>query len=169
VSNRVEVPIGANSASAIQQKIQGTTPSNNTPTAAAIEAATAYLATVNDPSNKVIVLATDGLPNCASGRDSSTSDVDGAVAAISAAKAAGFLVYVIGIGPSVGNLNNFASAGGTGQYYPATSPQDLTTALAAISTRIASCSFALATTLPDPNNVAVYLDKGLIKQDPNNG
>ena len=82
---------------------------------------------------------------------------------------AGFLVYVIGIGPSVGNLNNFAAAGGTGQYYPATSPQDLANALTAISTIVASCSFALATTPPDQNNVAVYLDKGLLQQDPSNG
>ena len=170
VSNQVEVPVGANSASAIQQRIQSTSPANNTPTAAAVKAATAYLKTVNDPSNKVILLATDGQPNCApGGKDNSTPDVDGTVAAIAAAKAAGFLVYVIGIGPSVGNLNNFAAAGGTGQYYPATSPQDLANALAAISTRVASCSFTLATTPPDPGNVAVYLDKVLLPQDPSNG
>jgi len=168
VSNQVEVPVSANSAHAIQQVIAATSPANNTPTAAAITAATAYLKTVNDPNNKVILLATDGQPNCAPG-GASNSDVDGTIAAITAAKTAGFQVYVIGIGPSVGNLDKFAAAGGTGKYFPATSTKDLVDALASISVTVGSCSFMLATAPPDTNNVAVYLDKSLLKRDPNNG
>ena len=53
--------------------------------------------------------------------------------AIAAAKAAGFPVYVIGIGPSTGNLDKFAVAGGTTNYFPATSPQAMTDAFASIS------------------------------------
>jgi hypothetical protein len=167
VSSQVEVPIAANAGSQIESAIQSTKPENNTPTAAAIIAATAYLKTVNDPNNKVILLATDGQPNCKSGsRDSSTPDVDGTIAAIQAARQAGFLVYVVGIGPSVGNLNSFADAGGTTQYYPATSPTQLAAALASISTTVASCTFTLATKPPDVNNVAVYLDKAIVQQDP---
>jgi hypothetical protein len=170
VSNRVEVAIGPDSASGIQEQIASTSPQNNTPTAQAIKAAVGYLNGVSDPGNKVILLATDGQPNCASG-GSSTPNVDATIAEIAAAKEAGYQVYVIGIGPSVGNLNNFAQAGGTGEYFPATSPQQLADALAQISSVVASCSFTLAKppTGADLTNVAVYLDKNLVKQDADNG
>ena len=91
------------------------------------------------------------------------------VDSLAAAKAAGFPVYVIGIGPSVGNLDNFAQAGGTGKYYPATSAQELSAALASISKAVASCSFSLLSTPPDIDNIAVYLDKSLIPKDSANG
>ena len=168
VNAGVEVLISASSVAAIQQQIGNVSPGGNTPTAAAITAATAYLNTVADANSKAILLATDGEPNCKGG-SSSTADLDGTVMAITAARAAGFLVYVIGIGPSVGNLDNFAQAGGTGQYYPATSSQDLAGALKAISTAVTTCSFTLATAAPDPNNVAVYLDKSIVPQDSING
>jgi len=169
VSNGVEVQIGANSASTIQSQIAGVTPASNTPTAAAVTTATAYLKTVSDNSNKVILLATDGEPNCAAGGNSSTTDRQGTINAITAAKNAGFLVYVIGIGPEVGNLNDFASAGGTGTYFPATSSADLASALASISKAVATCTFTLSATPPDVTNVAVYLDKNLVTQDAANG
>jgi hypothetical protein len=168
VSNGVEVAVGAGTASAIQSQINGVSPANNTPTAAAITAATAYLKTVTDPNNKVILLATDGEPNCKGGNASST-DVPGTEAAITAAKDAGFLVYVIGIGPSVGNLDSFAQAGGTGSYYPATSPAELAAALAAISTAVGTCTFTLTTKPPDVNNLAVYVDGKLVQKDDANG
>jgi len=172
VSTAVEVAVGAaNAASDIQTQIADpkNSPANNTPTAAAITAATTYLKTVNDSNNKVILLATDGEPNCKAGGNSGDSDVQGTVTAIGAALAAGFKVYVIGIGPSVGNLDNFAQAGGTTKSFPATSPQDLTAALASISKAVTTCTFALAKAPPDPNNIAVYLDKNLVAKDPTNG
>jgi hypothetical protein len=169
VSNQVEVPIGPSSAASIQSTIAPIKPGNNTPTAAAITAATTYLKGVKDSNTKVILLATDGQPNCKAGGSSADTDVEGTVAAIKAASDAGFRVYVIGIGPSVGNLDNFAVAGGTTQHYPATSPDELAAALAAISTTIASCTFTLAKAPPDTNNVAVYLDKNLVANDPANG
>jgi hypothetical protein len=169
VSNGVEVGVAAGSASAIQTAIAGVTPGANTPTAKAVTTATAYLQSVADPNNKAILLATDGEPNCKSGGSSSTTDVPGTVAAIEAALTAGFKVYVIGIGPSVGNLDNFAQAGGTNHYFPATSASDLANALKEISTEVASCTFTMSEEPPDPNNVAVYLDGKLISNDPANG
>jgi Mg-chelatase subunit ChlD len=170
VSSGVEVAIGApNAVSAIQAQIEGVSPKNNTPTSAAITAATAYLKSVTDQNNRVILLATDGQPNCKSGSRDTTSDEQGTIAAIQAASAAGFRVYVIGIGPSVGNLDNFAQAGGTGQYYAATSAEELANALVSISKTVASCSFAMSQSPPDSNNVAVYLDGKLLNMDPSNG
>jgi type IV pilus assembly protein PilY1 len=113
-------------------------------------------------------LATDGEPNCASG-STSASNLPATVDAIIAARAAGFLVYVIGIGPSVGNLDNFAAAGGTTNYFPATSPQAMTDAFTSISKAVSTCTFNLTQAPPDANNVAVYLDKSLVAKDSANG
>jgi hypothetical protein len=168
VTNGVEVPISSNSVSAIQNQIANTKTGGNTPTAQTIQAVTTYYKTVNDSNNHVILLATDGEPNCASG-GSSTPNVQATIDAITAAYQAGFTVYVIGIGPSVGNLDNFAQAGGTGHYYPATSPQALTDAFSTISKAVTTCTFTSPTSPPDVNNVAVYLDKNLVQKDNANG
>ena len=170
VNSGVEVPIAATAVPDIEAQIARTSPSNYTPTAQAIEAATAYLQTVDDPNDKYILLATDGEPNCAPGQRSTiTENVQGTVDALAAAKAAGFPVYVIGIGPSVGNLDNFAQAGGTNNYYPATSPEALTEAFASISKLVATCTFTSEEPPPDPNNVAVYLNKQLVPKDDADG
>jgi hypothetical protein len=168
VNPGVEVEISTTSASSIQTQIEKAVPGSSTPTAKAVNAALTYLKTVTDQSNKVILLATDGEPNC-KGDVSKESDVDGTITAITAAKSAGFPVYVIGIGPSVGNLDNFAQAGGTGKFFPATSSEELVKALAAISKAVASCTFSLSTPPPDINNIAVYLDKNLIPKNDSNG
>ena len=170
VSNGVEVAVSGTSVSTVQTQIGSTKPGGNTPTAQAITAATAYLKTVNDNNNHVILLSTDGEPNCASG-GSSTPNVQATVDAITAAKSAGFLVYVIGIGPQAAltNLQSFAVAGGTGSYYPATSPQALTDAFASISKLVATCVFTSTQPPPAPDNVAVYLNKNLVTKDDLNG
>jgi hypothetical protein len=168
VNSGVEVAIAPTSVSVIQSVIANTQPGGNTPTAQAIQAATAYLQTVNDQNTKSILLATDGEPNCGSGSNSAPN-VQAAVEVIAAAKASGFLVYVIGIGPSVGNLDNFAAAGGTTNYFPAISPQAMSDAFTAISNSITTCTFNLTQTPPDVNNVAVYLDKSLVAKDRVNG
>jgi len=161
------VPIAPGSSAIIQATIAGVTPGGSTPTRLAINNAAAYLKTLTDTNGKYILLATDGEPNCLnSGRDggggAGAADVPGTVAAIAAA-ASSFKVYVIGIGPEIGNLDNFAMAGGTGHYYPALSPQDLNAALAAIVGAVASCTFSLGNVPPDPSNVAIEFngDSGL--------
>jgi hypothetical protein len=170
VNSGVEVQISTSSVSAIQNQINRTSPGGNTPTAQAIEAATTYYKGVNDGNNHVILLATDGEPNCKPGESNSTTNVPGTVDAITAAAAAGYPVYVIGIGPSVGNLDNFAVAGGTGHYYPASSPEELASAFASISQLVTTCTFALSLAAgADLDNVAVYLDKHLVQKDGTNG
>ena len=169
VNPGVEVEISATSVPKIQEVMANTQLGNNTPTAQAIAAATAYLKTVKDGNNKFILLATDGEPNCRGTGDNTTPNVDGTIAAITAAKAAGFPVYVVGIGPSVANRDNFARAGGTDKAFLATTPQELTDAFAAISQAVTTCTFSFAEPPEDPNNVAVYLDGKLVAKDPANG
>jgi hypothetical protein len=171
VNAGVEVPISPTSVATINTQIAATTPNGNTPTAQAIQAATAYLQTVNDQNSKYILLATDGEPNCLPNGKNGDANVQGTIDAITAAKAAGILVYVIGIGPpaSLGNLDSFAAAGGTTNYFPATSPQALSDAFASISQAVTTCTFTLAQASPDPGNIAVYMDGNLLKKDDPNG
>jgi hypothetical protein len=171
VASAPQVPIAANSAATIQSQVNAATPGSYTPTADALEKATAYLKTVNDGNSKAILLATDGMPNCPKSGSSTTDDLPGAEAAATAAAAAGFPVYVVGIGPqaSISNLNKLASDGGTGNYYPATSPEQLTTALGQIAKIVASCTFTPTQPPSDPSLVYVYVDKNLIQQNASNG
>jgi hypothetical protein len=183
VSTTMEVPVKAGNGSAVQALVQSATLSLSTPTSAALKAATTYLKSLTDTNPKFILLATDGQPNCGvagggvGGRGGSgtpnlnTVDEVGAASAAAAAYAAGFPVYVIGIGPAkaLGNLDQIAKSGGTTQYYPVTSKQQLADAFASISKIVASCTFTLTKTPPDQNSVAVYLDKNLVPKDAGNG
>jgi hypothetical protein len=168
----VEVPIGADDApAAIRAEIAAITPAGETPTAAAITEATAYLETVTDANSRVILLVTDGKPDCGGDQPSVyVDDVDGTVNAITAAFDAGFLVYVvgIGIGASAANMDAFARAGGTGAHYTAQSPDGLAMALASIS-KAATCTFALDMMPPERARVEVYLNGHLVPQDANGG
>jgi hypothetical protein len=164
----MEVPIGPDSAAAVKTQLENATTSLSTPTASALNAATAYLLTVNDSRPKFILLATDGQPNCKGGNINNT-DVPGATAAAKAAYDAGFPVYVVGIGPNLSVLTGLADAGGTNDYYPVSNPQQLVDAFASISKLVASCTFTLSKKPPDLNNVAVYLDKKLVQKDDVNG
>jgi hypothetical protein len=172
VEDAPQVPIGPDSAAAIQSRLAALTTQTSTPTTAALTAATSYLRTVNDSNNKAILLATDGLPNCGSGGGGGTGsdDLPGATAASAAARQAGFPVYVIGIGPNLSNLEALAQAGGTGNYYPVTSTAALNAALSSIAQVVAAtCTFKANTTPPDKDLVYVYVDKRLVNQSDSNG
>jgi len=162
VSPGAEVGVGPGTATKIQSAMTSNSPGNQTPTTAAINAAVAYYKTVNDGLAHYILLATDGQPNCDPGTSSDINDttkLNAANAIAAALTTANIKTYVIGIGLSVGSLDNFAQAGGTGNYYPATSPDALTAALNSIIVSVASCSFKMSATPDDPGNLGVYLDK----------
>src|ERR1019366_4172379 len=145
VSSGVEVSIGPGKTDAIQTQISAAGNAGYTPTRAAIDAAVAYLKTVNDGNNKFILLATDGEPNCGSGGLGSTSsDLDATLTAVQNAVVAGYKVYVIGVGTETGNLTGLAQAGGTEKFYSALTPEDLTAALSTVvSTVTAGCTYEL--------------------------
>jgi threonine dehydrogenase-like Zn-dependent dehydrogenase len=128
------------------------------------------MTTLTTPNKKFMLLATDGEPNCGgSPADIMKDDVAGASAAAASALAAGFPVYVVGIGPVGANLTQLAKSGGTNDYYPATSPEQLAEALTAISKVVGSCTYKVADPPPDSENVAVYVNKQQIAKDANEG
>jgi hypothetical protein len=167
VSPAPQVAVGANTASAIKSQLASLTTEQSSPTTAALNVATAYLKKLNDGNSKAILLATDGLPTCAG--SSRSDDLLGAESAATAAKKAGFPVYVIGIGPDVSNLNSLAVAGGTHSYYSATSTSALDGALSSIVKVVSLCSFKADKAPPNKDLVYVYVDHQLVAQDPDDG
>jgi hypothetical protein len=169
--------MAANTADAIKSQLATINTSLGTQTRSAISAATVYLQTLNDGSNKVILLATDGEPNCldytpadSGGVSVGGDDMSGTATEVGKAKSAGFPVYVIGIGPDVSNLNTLAVAGGTGSYYPATSATEINNALKLIATMVTlTCKFKVTTIPPDKDLATVYVDKNLVAKDDDNG
>jgi hypothetical protein len=161
-------------AAAVIAGIDATTPAGNgTPTGAAINAAVAYLQGLTSKNPKYILLATDGQPSCAALPTSSPgSDVGGPYAetAVTAALAAGFPTFVLGVSTmssgEVKILNALADEGGKPRpnaplthFYLGTSQAELTAAMAAITGQAATCTFPLNPPPPvmnDPSKLGMY-------------
>jgi hypothetical protein len=131
-------------ASPFQAAFSATGPSGGTPTAPALEGAIASARTVKAAGKNVaVVLATDGEPNDCS---SSVSAVENVAAA---GLADGIKTYVIGVGPSTGNLNSFAQKGGSNAAImiptndAAQVSADLIKAVNQIASSLLGCSYAL--------------------------
>ena len=164
VSSEVEVPVGPDGADAVMDWLDAMTFSLSTPTGAALDVATTYLKTLPDTRPKMVLLATDGDPNCAEG---SLYNIDwpGASDAARASYEAGFPVFVVGIGPNAGNLSELAQAGGTNDFYSVSSAQALLDAFAAIGNLLDLCTYVVDAEPPDRDNVVVYLDNRSIERD----
>jgi hypothetical protein len=172
-------------------------PNGKTPTAAAVNAAVAYLRTLTDPNPKFLLLATDGLPNCGANAGVGGTgggmlpggmmpdDSPAAEAAVSAAKMAGFPTFVVGISTSSdamanATLNTLAVNGGypqTGaatQYYSVSDTASLQAALNKIIGMTLSCTIPLGDKPDNLSNVAVSAQDAQgkrieVPQDPTNG
>jgi hypothetical protein len=161
VSAGADVPVGAGKGTEIELRMLNTSLSSATPTRVAIEAATNYLLGIKDANPKYILLATDGQPNCTNPKRPSdnTSDLAATKQALVAAGKEGVKAFVIGVGPSVDNLNELADAGGTASFYPAASADQLAEALQAIAGQVISCTYPLGKVPPVLEKVGVFLEK----------
>jgi len=166
VTPGVQVDIALNSAPAIATALAGAGPGGNTPTTLAVNLAGDYLASLTTTNPRFIVLVTDGQPNCAGGNGG--ADDAAAIAAVAAQAARGFGTFVIGVATAsdqmaTATLTGMSTAGmharaGTPNYYVVNNTAELVTALDAIGTQVASCTFMLASAPPDANNVVVLAD-----------
>jgi hypothetical protein len=153
VNNGAEVPVAPMSAGAIATAINGAAPGSSTPTRAAMDAAVAYMKTLTDMNPKYILLATDGLPNCAANGGNNADDSPAAIASVMAAATAGFPTFVVGIGSTMADatLTSMANAGGVPQvggattFYQVNDTAQLETALGAILGVASSCVFNIGT------------------------
>ena len=182
--NTVAVPIAANNAGPIASQIANRTAADGqvtmgsrTPTRLAENAAVNYLNTVQSQNPKFILLATDGQPNCAASGSNSADDTPGSVAAVTAAMAAGYPTFVVGISAPAGAandaLNMMAVAGGypragSPQYYPVTSAAEFAAVLQTLVTIAGTCVFPV----PEPqnsdtdrNHIGVKVNGNEIQQD----
>lgn len=149
------VPRALNNAAAINTSITSKTNGDNTPTAAAIDAAVAGFTTLPPPmgSPPVIVLATDGLPNSCN----NLNDPEGAsVTAARNAYNAGIPVYVLAINQNSQHFQDVANAGQghvAGQpnitYFPVANVTQLEQAFQTIINGVISCDLSLTATIDD--------------------
>jgi hypothetical protein len=185
VGNGVAVPVGTNTAAAVQTAIMGRTAGNGgvsngsrTPTRLAENAGAAYMRGLADQNPKFIVLATDGLPNCAASGATDADDSAGAVTAVTDAAMSGIPTFVVGIATGGGmadtTLSNMANAGGypragSPTYYPVTSTMEFTATLQTLVGMATTCTF----TVPEPTgdtdraHIAVVVNGSELGRDPN--
>jgi hypothetical protein len=109
-------------AAAIMGSLNKIEPVGETPTGAAIRGACSYAKArkAADPGrNVVILLVTDGEPKAplSASKGGCNPTLEDAVAAAAECTAAGVKTYVLGVGPSLQNLNQIAQSGGTKQAY----------------------------------------------------
>jgi hypothetical protein len=165
VSLNVAVPVAPMNASAIATALAGRTDAfgnvtngSSTPTRAAENAAVTYLSTLTDPNPKFILLATDGQPNCPASGSMANDDSAAAIAAVAAAKTAGFPTFVVGIsagGAAEQVMNQMAVEGGypqtnqATQYYPVSSTAEFATVLRSLVATANTCMLNLP---PAPTN-----------------
>ena len=137
----------------------GVTNGSRTPTRLAENAGAAYMRGLNDQNPRFILLATDGLPNCAPGNtDTAADDSAGAVMAVADAAAMGIPTFVVGVatggmGTADTTLSNMANAGGypragSPTYYNVSSTAEFVSVLQTLVGVAASCTF----TVPNPPN-----------------
>jgi hypothetical protein len=178
ITDTIHVPIAASNAPAVVGAIGAARPEGDgTPTGDAVLAATRYLAGLQTQDNRFIVLATDGEPSCSpsGGGDKARAY---AVSAVTAAANQGFPVFVVGVATTKDTateaLNDMATAGGkprpdpnplATRYYLANTQAELTSALRAITSAVASCVFPLGTPPPVPNNIGLKVDGVLVARD----
>jgi hypothetical protein len=181
INDQIHVPIATSNAENVVSAIGATTPDGDgTPTGDAIRAGVRYLTGLQTPTDKYILLATDGEPSCAGvGSEGQENARPYAVAAVQEAVAQGFPVFVVGVATTKDTatqaLNDMANAGGVPRpalnplatrYYLANTQDELVTAFRAIAGEIASCVFPLSKPPPVPDNIAVKLDGAKLPQDP---
>jgi hypothetical protein len=174
-----KVNIGLGSGPGFTSYFNGRSPGGNTPAYVGLASALTYYNSIPvNTHGRYVLFATDGLPNCLNNDPNMTSETQ-TVAAVTALHTAGIPTYVLGFGDfSSGGqvLNDAAVAGGkpkpgTTKFYEATNAADLDMALMQIAGGIIvpSCSFALQSTPPDPNNVTVTVNGTPVPRSPSHG
>ncbi len=148
-------------------------PKGDTPTRAAVKGAITQAQAVlagHAGEKTVIVLVTDGEPyGCGITTNTQSQAEVANVANDVSAVAASIPTYVIGVGPSVANLDAVAAAGGTTSALqvtvgnPAQTTSDLLAAMATIRGQLASCDFAIPA---PPDGRTLDFDKVFVVRTP---
>jgi hypothetical protein len=162
-------PLAAGQSSALSSSIDAHSPSTNTPTGPALDGAIKHAkswAMAHPSHNVVVVLATDGEPTeCAPQDIPSIANL----ASVGVSGNPSVDTFVIGVGPSLDNLNAIAAAGGTGSAFlvdtGANVVQQFKAALNAIQQSALGCEY----TIPQPAMGMLDYDKVNVQYTPGNG
>jgi hypothetical protein len=194
LSSTIDLSPGPNQAGDVLALFTNTDPSGGTPTAAAIQLVGDMLVPrISRTHTEVMVLATDGGPNCNGSLDASTCACtsptppactvdncldDARTATIIASYASrGVPTYVIGLDSATqpfekSALSEMATAGGrpntaAGQpaYYSAEQVSQVNAAFAAITQSIARCALATPSRPSDPNAIEIQIDGVTVPKD----
>ena len=172
VDSGTVVSIDINHASEIAAALSPfvTGPGGGTPAHLGLQEALAtYQSQPPQVGGRYVLFATDGAPNCG-GDDGEAPTGPETVAAVRALAAAGIKTYVLGFGTvsteEARVLNEAAEAGGVPRattepyFFSADTEEELQTVLEQIAGGIVvpSCSFALNSPPPNPNDVTVLVD-----------
>jgi hypothetical protein len=153
-----------------------------TPTTAAMQGVLDHVPLSDGSRNNYVVLMTDGLPNCAGNPEAGVTPIIAALYAQSPS----VRTFVVGFGSETAPnpiasqatnpalLNDWAVAGhtdlpGSTKYYQASDATALMAAFKDIVVGVASCTFNVATTPPDPTLVVGYINGVAIANDLANG
>ncbi len=162
-------------ATAIKDKVYGidrTDLVGGTPTHAGFEEAREVLVgqDPNDGSERVIILVTDGEPNCFDGTGSPSPGDPGEPTEdqqrvtddiVDLHDNDDVTVYVVGYDLDTGLdeiMDTWADEGGTGTHYAANTENTLLTQMGTIAAGLAPCEYTLEDTVPDPEYVRVRID-----------
>lgn len=162
-------PLDAAHAAALSSSVAAHAPATDTPTAPALQGAIDHAkawASAHPGHGAVVVLATDGDPT-----ECNPMDIP-SIANLAAAGVAGqpsVKTFVIGVGPSLSNLNAIAAGGGTGSAFlvdtAANVVQQFQAALEAIQQTALGCEYAI----PQPQMGSIDFGKVNVQFTPGGG
>ncbi|GMV38904.1 MAG: hypothetical protein AMXMBFR64_06200 [Myxococcales bacterium] len=184
---KADVGFALNNGPAIVDVMEAAGTGGGTPTGGALQAALQVVNQANPAGERIVIVATDGKPNCAidCGKcgcafgcdflcfNEDQCAEDEVFTAVSSLVAKQTKVYVIGITGSSGAkkvLNKMAEIGGTAQagdpkYYDTANGADLVAALDAIAGSVGSCSVPLQIP-PGTAFIALEIDGEKVLKDP---
>lgn len=174
---KVDVPIKTMNAMAINQALGSTMTMGLTPTGAGLGVA---LQALGDRKNQLdtvvkpgyVLLMTDGEPSCDPTVSPDQAQVDAAIMAVRALKAANIPTYVIGY-QIAGNfqplMNQLAMEGGTGMFHATENADQIIQTFREITKDVVKCSFELSMVPPNPQFVRVTIDKKTVTLDSADG
>jgi hypothetical protein len=148
----IDVPVAPMNGTTITNLITGNGPTGLTPTLPAVQTSVAHLQSLMSAGDPVQILIADGDVN----ECGSATDVE---AALSAAYNGGIDLsiptYAVSVGGTLTQLQNFAVAGGTGNYIETSDLSSLNAAMDAIVEGVLSCKIALDPPPDYPEDVEV--------------
>jgi Mg-chelatase subunit ChlD len=174
---KVDVPMKVMNSMAITQAVNSTQTMGLTPTGAGLGVALQALGDRKSQLDAVVkpgyvLLMTDGEPSCDPTVSPDQAQVDAALMAVRALKAANIPTYVIGYQIAAQFqplMNQLAMEGGTGMYHPTENADQIIQTFREITKDVVKCSFELSMVPPNPKFVRVTIDKKTVLLDSADG